>query len=192
MSKLKIVPVNGVDGSHRTGGIEGLTKAQIDGILGFKPNVQDDPSKVKHSWAFSALGSDCAVWDYKGSHRLKRWSAYGPDAVLREVFGDAYVCEGGDSRPTAVSQACVINMDVAILEWARDKLKQDVQALADDPYGFCGWDAGTGWEIIPAKAYLNLEHVAQVLGMDIRLVLTQEATKHEITRLEELVGREIG
>jgi hypothetical protein len=90
MNKLKIVPVSDV-ASHKTGRIVGLTKAQIDEILGFKPNVVDDPYKVKHSWAFNVQGNDCAVWDWKGSHKLREWSAYGPDAVLRKVFGTSYM-----------------------------------------------------------------------------------------------------
>jgi len=90
MSNLKIVPVSDV-ASHKTGRIVGLSKAEIDRILGFKPNVADDPGKVKHSWGFNVQGNDCAVWDWKGSHKLKEWSAYGPDSVLREVFGTSYV-----------------------------------------------------------------------------------------------------
>lgn len=89
MSKQKIVPVSYMD-SHKTGRIVGLTKAEIDRILGFKPNVDDDASKVKHSWGFSVDNNKCAVWDWKGSHKFKEWSAYGPDAVLREVFGSSY------------------------------------------------------------------------------------------------------
>lgn len=90
MSKLKIVPVDNV-GSHKTGRIVGLTKAQIDKVLGFKPNVADDPYKVKYSWAFNVQGNDCAIWDWKGSYKLNEFSAYGPDTVLREVFGTNYV-----------------------------------------------------------------------------------------------------
>lgn len=90
MTRPNIVPIPIVAG-HKTGRIMGLTKAQIDRILGFKPNVDDDPIKVKHSWAFSAEGNACAVWDWKGSHRSKEWSAYGPDDVLRRVFGTNYV-----------------------------------------------------------------------------------------------------
>jgi hypothetical protein len=90
MSKLKIVPASDVS-SHKTGRIVGLSKTQIDAILGFRPNVDDDPHKVKYSWAFSVQGNDCAVWDYKGSHKLKEYSAYGPDSVLREVFGSNYL-----------------------------------------------------------------------------------------------------
>jgi hypothetical protein len=90
MSKLKIVPVSNV-ASHKTGSIVGLTKAQIDAILGFKPNVDDDVSKVKYSWGFNVQGNNCAVWDWKGSHKFKEWSAYGPESVLRAVFGTNYV-----------------------------------------------------------------------------------------------------
>ncbi len=90
MSELRIVPVTDV-ASHKTGRIVGLTKAQIDRILGFKPNIKDDPYKVKYSWGFNVQGNDCAIWDWKGSHRFNEFSAYGPDAVLRQVFGSNYV-----------------------------------------------------------------------------------------------------
>ena len=93
MDKLKIVPVQDVS-SHRTGRIVGLSKVQIDRILGFKPNVADDPYKVKYSWAFNVQGSDCAIWDYKGSHKIKEYSAYGPADKLRAVFGENYTSEG--------------------------------------------------------------------------------------------------
>jgi hypothetical protein len=90
MSKLKIVPVSHVS-SYKTGRIVGLTKAEIDALLGFKPNMVDDPSKVKHSWGFKVKGNDCAIWDWKGSHKLKEWSAYGPETVMRAIFGANYV-----------------------------------------------------------------------------------------------------
>ena len=59
---MKITPNSNVS-SYRMGSLVGLSKAQIDSILGFKPNMQDDASKVKHSWGFSVRGKDCAVWD---------------------------------------------------------------------------------------------------------------------------------
>lgn len=93
MSKIKIQPKADV-ASHRTGRIQGLTKAQIDGILGFRPNVDDDATKVKYSWGFTADGQCCAVWDYKGSHRTLAWSTYGDQALLQSLFGDHYHHEG--------------------------------------------------------------------------------------------------
>jgi len=58
------------------------TVADITRILGFKPNCEDDTSKVKYSWLFTVNGNLCGIWDYKGS----RWSAYDPDNMLNELF----------------------------------------------------------------------------------------------------------
>ena len=93
MSKLKIVPVADVS-SWKTGSIFGLTKADIDRILGFKPNGLRDEYKSEYGWEFNINGSDCAIWDWKGSHKLSQWSAYGPDHLLREVFGSHYSSGG--------------------------------------------------------------------------------------------------
>lgn len=86
---MKIKPISHVD-SHKTGEICGLDKADIDRLLGFEPNVPDDEYKVKYSWAFTVDGEPCAVWDWKGSHAMRTWSAYGPHAVLAKVFGSHY------------------------------------------------------------------------------------------------------
>ena len=83
----KIVPMSNVCGTHRTGGLTGLTKTDIDKVLGFKPNVDDDPCKVKYSWGFQYKGHKCAIWDYKGSWKDKYWSTYGPAEVFKELFG---------------------------------------------------------------------------------------------------------
>jgi hypothetical protein len=70
-------------GSHWMGSIDsGYTPREITRILGFKPNIQDDPVKVKHSWGFKADGKRCAIWDYKGN----RWSIYGPQEVFDVLF----------------------------------------------------------------------------------------------------------
>ena len=70
-------------GDHRTGSIDSAyTVRDINRILGFRPNVQDDPSKVKHSWGFKADGQPCGVWDYKGG----RWSVFGPKEVFDTLF----------------------------------------------------------------------------------------------------------
>jgi hypothetical protein len=79
---MKIVPFN-QPGACCTGNIDsGYTVADINRILGFKPNVKDDPYKVRHSWGFKADGKECGIWDYKGS----RWSTYGPKAVFNQLF----------------------------------------------------------------------------------------------------------
>jgi hypothetical protein len=75
----------------RTGEIRGCTKEEIDRIIGFEPNVKDDPSKVKYSWGFRASAgrfkANCGIWDYKGSYLSKTWSTYGPAEVFQKLFG---------------------------------------------------------------------------------------------------------
>lgn len=88
--KPKIVPVNW-PGDSRTGTLSNITVAEINKILGFEPNVEDDPIKVKHSWSFTVDGERCGVWDYKGSERLNQFSTSGSDAALKRVFGARYV-----------------------------------------------------------------------------------------------------
>jgi hypothetical protein len=88
-NKLKIVPVN-KGGDHKTGELSGLTAAQITKILGFKPNVDDDPDKVKYSWGFTVNGKRCGIWDYHGSYITKHFSTFGPSEALIAVFGDKY------------------------------------------------------------------------------------------------------
>ena len=72
--------------SHRTGGLERLHVDDITKILGFAPNVEDDPDKVTFSWRCYVDGSPFAVWDYKGSHHAKRWSVYDPEHKVMDVF----------------------------------------------------------------------------------------------------------
>lgn len=76
--------------SHRTGSLYGLTYNDIYDKLGFGSNVMDDEGKVAYSWGFNLDGAECAIWDWKGSHTRKVWSAYGPHDKLHELFGDAY------------------------------------------------------------------------------------------------------
>lgn len=76
--------------SHKTGTLHGLTQREITQRLGFGPNVMDDESKVAFSWGFTLDGVDCAVWDWKGSHYDKKWSAFGPHDRMRELFGNHY------------------------------------------------------------------------------------------------------
>ncbi len=86
---MKIVPLSSVM-SSRTGTLRGLTKEQIDKVLGFEPNVQDDPVKVVNSWGFRVARKQFAIWDYKGSHQYNEWSTFGDAAVLTALFGEAY------------------------------------------------------------------------------------------------------
>lgn len=80
--------------SSRTGTLTGITVSEINEILGFEPNADDDPDKVEHSWAFQVDGTYCGIWDYKGSHRWNQFSTFGPDVMLRKVFGKWYTPNG--------------------------------------------------------------------------------------------------
>jgi hypothetical protein len=87
---IKITPINR-PGAGRTGTLTStLTVKDITKILGFGPNVEDDPDKVKHSWGFAVkVGKTTkkfGVWDYKGC----RWSTDGDPVVLTEIFGADY------------------------------------------------------------------------------------------------------
>lgn len=74
---MKILPVRSV-GSHKQGSLVGVTFEQIVNAVGFPPNVRDDPSKVKSSWAFTIDGREAAIWDWKGSEKRNEWSYFGP------------------------------------------------------------------------------------------------------------------
>lgn len=79
---MVIQPYN-LPGDHRTGSIDSAyTVREINEILGFRPNVQDDPGKVKHSWGFTVDGQRCGIWDYRGG----RWSVFGPQEVFDVLF----------------------------------------------------------------------------------------------------------
>lgn len=67
-----------------------MTVKKISIILGFPPNIEDDPYKVKYSWGFKADGKRCGIWDYKGSEKWGEFSTYGPDEVFKTLFGDNY------------------------------------------------------------------------------------------------------
>jgi hypothetical protein len=83
---MKIEPINHFISSHRTGGISGYNKHQIEQILGFPPNADDDPDKVVNSWVFTVNGFEAAIWDYKGSHTMNCWSIYDPNNILGHLF----------------------------------------------------------------------------------------------------------
>ena len=84
---IEIKPLDDVpNGSYRTGGLTGLTKEQIVQVLGFEPNIDDDPDKVVNSWACTVDGNTFCVWDYKGSHAWKQWSIYDPAGKAELLF----------------------------------------------------------------------------------------------------------
>lgn len=87
---MKITADNSSLGSYKTGELNGITAEEIDAILGFKSNIVDDPDKVVNSWQFNIAGFKYAVWDYRGSHRDRRFSTYGDATVLRKLFGAAH------------------------------------------------------------------------------------------------------
>lgn len=79
-----ILPARPRDGDRKTGVLPALMPiARISRVLGFPPNVVDDPHKVTASWAFTVDGHYVAIWDYCG----KRWSTLDPAGVLPALFG---------------------------------------------------------------------------------------------------------
>jgi hypothetical protein len=86
---MKITPCN-EPGDYATGYLCGYTKSEIDKIIGFEPNCKDDPLKVRYSWGFTVeINGEavrCGIWDYKGSHREKKWTTFGPAAVFAKLF----------------------------------------------------------------------------------------------------------
>lgn len=86
---MKITPINKA-GSGRTGTLSDTSVKEIQTILGFEANCEDDPDKVKHSWGFEADGMRCGIWDYKGSEKWGQFSTYGPAEVFVNLFGNKY------------------------------------------------------------------------------------------------------
>ena len=89
---MKIVAKQ-ISGSHKTGSIYGLTKAEINAKLGIKPHQYDDEEgdgKVAYEWSFTADGDECAIWDWKGSGRLGGHSTFGLADTFRKIFGANY------------------------------------------------------------------------------------------------------
>lgn len=84
-----IVPIDEA-GACRKGILDGITIDQINEVLGFKPNIQDDPCKVVNSWGFTVDGVKCGIWDYKGSHHFDSFSTYGPDEIFCKLFPRNY------------------------------------------------------------------------------------------------------
>ena len=81
------------DGSHKTGSINGLMEADITKKLGLAPRRygrDEGDGKVAYEWSFTADGEKCAIWEWKGGGRTGTHSAFGPSAVLREIFGANY------------------------------------------------------------------------------------------------------
>lgn len=86
---MKIVKHSDNSGTHRTGSLVGVTAAQISQVLGFGPNIKDDPYKVVNSWCALVDGNLIAIWDYKGSHEYGVFSTYGNPEILDQLFGSS-------------------------------------------------------------------------------------------------------
>lgn len=84
---MKITKFN-QPGQSCTGRLSNTSVEEINRVLGFQPNVKDDPDKVKHSWGFKADGVQCGIWDYKGSETMGMFSTYGPAHVFVALFGE--------------------------------------------------------------------------------------------------------
>ena len=87
--KSKVVPHN-KSGYYKTGSLNNITAEEINQVLGFKPNVDDAPDKVVHSWGFKAKGKVCGIWDYRGSHLRGSFSTYGPGNIFMDLFPGKY------------------------------------------------------------------------------------------------------
>lgn len=77
MHNYKIVPID-EPGAHKHGTLSNVSYDEIVKVLGFEPNVDDDPYKVKYSWGFTIDGEPAGIWDWKGSHVFNSWSVYNP------------------------------------------------------------------------------------------------------------------
>jgi len=85
-------------GGGRSGSLKNITAEEIAAVLGFPPNVADDPDKVTSSWSFDCDGRAGAIWDYCGSTQRDEFSTCGDDALFVELFGAKYTA---DARPTS-------------------------------------------------------------------------------------------
>ena len=88
---MKVEEYHGFIASHRTGNLMDINVSTITSILGFEPNIDDDPDKVENSWGFEVDGVKCAVWDWKGSHEYGQFSTFGPNEVFEKLFGTNYL-----------------------------------------------------------------------------------------------------
>ena len=88
---MKVEACNVYFPTHRTGNLLDINVSTISEILGFEPNVDDDPNKVVNSWAFIVGDEKCAVWDWKGSEQHGMFSTYGPSEIFEKLFGMNYL-----------------------------------------------------------------------------------------------------
>lgn len=83
---MKIVPVN-QPGDFSMGMLINLDFDDIERVLGFPANVEDDPIKVTHSWGFEVDEVRCGIWDFRGD----KFSYYGPREIMVKLFGEKHV-----------------------------------------------------------------------------------------------------
>jgi len=87
----KIIPcVDDAICTYKTGSLHGLTKAQLETILEFQPNMEVDQYKVRWQYGFTIGTVFCAIWDWKGSADFGDWSTFGEGEVLKVIFGNNY------------------------------------------------------------------------------------------------------
>lgn len=74
---------------HRSSSAKGTLDVPLEKILQVlgEPNVDDDTTKVTHSWSYIVDGEHVAIWDYKGH----RWSYDGKYSTMVKLFGDKAV-----------------------------------------------------------------------------------------------------
>ena len=87
---MNIKPID-TAGASKTGTLYDINVATITQIVGFGPNIDDDPNKVVNSWGFEIDGRKFGIWDYKGSHHAGQFSTYGDPGVLSKLFPAHYV-----------------------------------------------------------------------------------------------------
>jgi hypothetical protein len=87
---MNIKPID-TAGAFLTGKLYDINVATITEVLGFEPNIEDDPNKVVNSWGFEIDGEQFGIWDYKGSHNFGQFSTYGDSSVLAKLFPAHYV-----------------------------------------------------------------------------------------------------
>ena len=78
---------------YRTGTLTGLTLADIQRMLSdIEPDSRPTADrKVSITWRFLANGKPCGIWNYRRSHEMRgELSTFGPDEILRALFGKAY------------------------------------------------------------------------------------------------------
>lgn len=85
--KMKITPTP-TPGDSKQGTIKNITPEEISGILGFPPNVDDDPEKVNFSWGFLVNGVRCGIWDYYESYKEGEFRFFGPKKIFIALFGE--------------------------------------------------------------------------------------------------------